>query len=245
MADPADRPLRAVIFGAQGGIGAAFVDALVADPRYGDIYAGARAPRADARPHVQPFGFDLRDEASIAGAAATIGAPIDLLIIATGILQDPQHGVAPEKSLRAIDPSAMAHVFAINSIGPALIAKHMLPLLARDRPARLAALSARVGSISDNRIGGWHAYRASKAALNMLIANIAIELRRSRPQAIAVALHPGTVATPLSADFRSGLRPGQLKTPNESATRLLAVLDGLKAEDSGGLFAWDGERLGF
>lgn len=245
MAEPADRPLRAVIFGGQGGIGAAFVDALSADARYGEIFSGARVPRGDDRPGVRPFGFDLTDEASIAAAAVTIGAPVDLIIIASGILQDPAHGVAPEKSLRAIDPAAMAHVFAINSIGPALIAKHMLPLLARDRPARFAALSARVGSISDNRIGGWHAYRASKAALNMLIVNIAIELMRNRPQAIAVALHPGTVATPLSADFRAALRPGQLQTPAESATRLLTVLDRLTPADSGGLFAWNGDRIGF
>lgn len=211
------------------------------------VDAGFRQPPTTApNPRVQPFAFDLKDDATIAAAAASVAAvgQPDMVFVATGIL----HGGdswGPEKAFRAIDAARMADVFAINAIGPALIARHFLPLLPRQRRAVFAALSARVGSISDNRLGGWHAYRASKAALNMLIVNFAIELKRSRPEAIAVALHPGTVATDLSADFRSGLAPGQLQSADDCAAQLLAVLDGLRPEDSGGFFAWNGQRIGY
>lgn len=245
MDEPAPRASRAVLFGASGGIGGALARALVASGRYATIYAGARRADAINMPGVIPFAFDLTDETSIAAAAAMIGAPVDLVIVASGILQDPAHGIAPEKSLRAIDPVAMARVFAVNSIGPALIAKYFLPLLARNGRSMFAALSARVGSISDNRLGGWHAYRASKAALNMLITNFAVDLKRTRPEAIAVALHPGTVATSLSADFRSGLAPGQLQSADTCAAHLLSIIETLQPEDSGGFFAWDGQRIGF
>ena len=137
----------------------------------------------------------------------------------------------------------MAQVLAINTIGPALIAKHLLPRLPRTRRAVFAALSARVGSIGDNRLGGWHAYRASKAALNMLVANFGIELARSHPQAIAAALHPGTVASALSAPFRQSTPDNPLFTPEQAAGHLLGVIEGLTPADSGGLFAWDGQRL--
>ena len=133
--------------------------------------------------------------------------------------------------------------YRINTVGPALVAKHFLPLLPRDRRAVFAALSARVGSISDNRLGGWHSYRASKAGLNMILRNLAVELARSHPQAVVAGLHPGTVATDLSAPFQKGVRPEKLFTPAYSAERLLAVLDGLTPADSGGVFAWDGARI--
>jgi len=206
--------LTAVVFGAGGGIGAALVSALAASGRYARIHAGSRSgtePTDNATIH--RFAFDLTDEASIAAAARAIGEPVDLVVVASGVLHDAAHGVAPEKSFRAIDGEAMARVLAVNTIGPALIAKHMLPLLPRQRRAVFAALSARVGSIGDNRLGGWHSYRASKAALNMLVANFAIDLARTRPQAIAVALHPGTVETGLSAPFSSGVPDDRLFPP--------------------------------
>jgi NAD(P)-dependent dehydrogenase (short-subunit alcohol dehydrogenase family) len=137
----------------------------------------------------------------------------------------------------------MARLFAVNTIGPALIAKHMLPKLPRDRPAVFAVLSARVGSIGDNRLGGWHGYRASKAALNMLIANLAIEMRRTHPLAVIVALHPGTVATSLSEPFQAGVAADKLFSPETSATHLLNVIDRLSPEDSGSFLAWNAERL--
>jgi NAD(P)-dependent dehydrogenase (short-subunit alcohol dehydrogenase family) len=191
---------------------------------------------------ILPFHFDLTQERSIAEAARNIG-PVDLLIIATGLLH--ADDIEPEKSLRGQSPEAYAKAFAINATGPALIGKHFLPLLPRDRRAVFAAISARVSSVSDNRLGGWHAYRASKAALNMILRNFAIELGRTHPQAVVAALHPGTVDTPLSEPFQRNVAEGKLFTPDYSAECLLKVIDSLTAEDSGNLFAWDGQRIDF
>ena len=235
---------RAAIFGASGGIGAALGARLSHSGRYDRIYLGARNLPPALHEHAVPFRFDLTDEASIAEAAAMLGEAgrLDLVIVATGLLHRADMPM-PEKSWRAIDAEAMAAQFAINTIGPALIAKHMLPLLRRDAPCVFAALSARVGSISDNRLGGWHSYRASKAALNMLVRNFAIELATRNPQAVAVAIHPGTVDTPLSAPFQHGVPPGQLFSPDHSAVQILEVIGKLSPADSGGLFAWNGERI--
>jgi len=235
--------LRAAVFGASGGIGAELVDALCASGHYASVFAGARGVPDRWPQGAQPFAFDLRDETSIAAAARLIGGPVDLVIVASGVLQDPSRNIAPEKAMRVIDPAAMAQVFAINTIGPALIAKHMLPLLPRNRRAVFAALSARVGSIADNRLGGWHSYRASKAALNMLVANFAIELARTNPMGMAVTIHPGTVATALSAPFQKGVPEDRLFTPELCAAHILKVIDGLQPADSGGFFAWDGARI--
>lgn len=221
---------RAVVVGAAGGIGSAFVQALQADPRCGSVLALHRRGQPP---------LDLLDEAALAAAAAQVAAqgPVHLLINAAGLLHGP--GVRPEKKLGDLDPAALQALFAANTIGPALLLKHFVPLLDRQR-ALLAMLSARVGSIGDNRLGGWYGYRASKAALNMLLATAAIELRRSQPATVVVALHPGTVATPLSAPFRSAeaARPAAL-----AAAQMLQVLDGLQSADSGSFVAWDGARL--
>ena len=224
-------PRIAVVIGT-GGIGGALAEALRSAAEYDEVVVlGRRSTPA----------LDLLDEASIAAAArwlAARGAP-ELVIDATGILHGP--AMAPEKSWRELDPATLAQAFAINAIGPALLMKHFLPLLPRDRRAVFATLSAKVGSIGDNRLGGWYAYRASKAALNQLVRTASIELRRGRPQAICVALHPGTVDTGLSAPFaKSGL---QVQAPALAAQRLLTVLAGLKAEDSGQFFDYRGERL--
>ncbi|MEY2926226.1 MAG: hypothetical protein RL367_703 [Pseudomonadota bacterium] len=218
---------------------------LVASPAYASTAAGSRQADIEGTGRIHPFTFDLEDEPSIAAAAAQIGkaGALDLIIVTTGLLHG--GGIAPEKSWRALDPATMARVFALNTIGPALIAKHFLPLLARDRRSVFAVLSARVGSISDNRLGGWHSYRASKAALNMLVRNFALELATRNPNAIAVALHPGTVATRLSEPFQHGVAADRLFSPDVSAGHLLTVLDGLTVQDSGGLFAWDGTAIAF
>ena len=163
------------------------------------------------------------------------------MIVATGLLHG--EGIAPEKSMRAIEGAALDRYFRVNATGPALVMRHFLPLLARDRRALFVALSARVGSIDDNRIGGWVGYRASKAALNQIIRTVSIELSRTHRDAIIVGLHPGTVDTPLSAPFQRGLADGQLTTPARSAARLIAVLDGLGTADSGGCFDWAGARI--
>ncbi len=149
----------------------------------------------------------------------------------------------PERSLRELDADWMARNFAVNAIGPALVVKHAVSRLPRDRRSVVAALSARVGSISDNRIGGWYGYRASKAALNMLVRTAAIEVARSRSKALVVALHPGTVDTPLSAPFQGGVSPDTLFAPDRSAMAMLAVLDGLEPSASGRIFAWDGQEI--
>lgn len=236
---------RAWVFGASGGLGGAFVRRLLQDPRCAGVHAGARSSLAPSE-KVTCFQFDLQDETSIAAAmddARRTGAP-DLVLVCTGVLHEAA-GMQPEKTLRALNSSALARAYAINAIGPALIAKHALPLLPRDRKSVFAALSARVGSISDNRAGGWHAYRASKAALNMLIRTCAIELAARNKQAVCVTLHPGTVETALSAPFRSSVRAGQLFSADESAAHLLSVIDALSPAQSGGLFAWDGAPIPF
>jgi NAD(P)-dependent dehydrogenase (short-subunit alcohol dehydrogenase family) len=236
--------LRAVIFGASGGIGAALVAQLENSVRFETIYAGARTMPCAAQRETIPFCFDLTNESSIAQAARMMGegGSLDLAIVATGMLHCPDQPM-PEKSWRTIDGQAMAEMFAVNTIGPALIAKHILPLMRRDARCVFAALSARVGSIADNRLGGWHSYRASKAALNMLVQNFAIELASRNRQGIAVAIHPGTVDTALSKPFQRGVPQGKLFTPDQSAAYILSVIDQLSVADSGGLFAWDGKRI--
>ncbi len=233
---------RAAVFGASGGIGGAFAAHLAADPRAGAVYAGARRPIPSSGKTLG-FAFDLEDESSIAAAVERIGAdgPLDLIVVATGVLHAP--GLQPEKTYRALSGDAFARAFAINATGPALIAKHGCERLVRDRRAVFAALSARVGSISDNRTGGWHAYRASKAALNQIIVCLALELARRSPQALALALHPGTVATGLSAPFRPASGSAGLFTPEESARNLLRVINTAPREASGRLLAWDGAEI--
>jgi NAD(P)-dependent dehydrogenase (short-subunit alcohol dehydrogenase family) len=230
----------AAVFGASGGLGRAFVEQLAADPRCARVNAGTRNGHAQDHPKVVPFSFDLTNPASLEAAAGAIGAT-DLVIIATGVLHD--ETIVPEKSMRALNPAQMNLAFAINAAGPAQIARLLLPAMPRDRRTLFAALSARVGSISDNRLGGWHSYRASKAALNMLIRCLAIEQARSHPQAVCVALHPGTVDTGLSKPFQAGVNPDQLFAPAKAAGHLLAVLDALAPSQSGRLFAWDGKEL--
>lgn len=238
--------IRAVVIGASGGIGGAILAALAQRHGSDGLHALARNTAAVAAGGWSTHPLDLRDETSIAQAARAIAehGSLDLVFVATGVLTLAD-GTGPEKGLRALDPAAMAEAYAVNAIGPALVAKHFLPLLGRDRRTVFAALSARVGSISDNRLGGWHSYRAAKAALNMLVRGAAIELGRSNPQAIAVTLHPGTVDTALSAPFQRGVAPGKLFSPAQSAGYLLDVLDGLTGADSGHCFAWDGQRIAF
>lgn len=238
--------VRAIVFGASGGIGGAIVEALADDPGVAQVYAGSRTPLVDVSAKVTPFTFDLEDEASIAAVAARVGSdgPVQLIFVATGVLQQDET-LRPEKSWSAQSPAAYARAFAINATGPALIGKHFLPLLAKDSKTVFAALSARVGSISDNRLGGWHAYRASKAALNMIVRNFALELAVRNKQAVAVTLHPGTVETSLSAPFQKGMVEGKLFTPAYSADCLLGVIDALTVADNGQCLAWNGSRIPF
>lgn len=231
----------AMVIGATGGIGAALTAALAASGRHTRVIAAARREPDRLLAGVDHVPIDIADPVSIADAAARIDAPLIRVIVATGILHDEAGG--PERSLRDLDAGRLAHLFAINTIGPALVLKHFAPLLARDAPSAIACISARVGSISDNRLGGWYGYRASKAALNQIVRTAAIELARSHRQAVCVALHPGTVDTGLSKPFQRGVPPEKLFAPAYSAERLLAVLDGLTPAQSGRIFAWDGAEI--
>lgn len=237
--------LRCAIFGASGGIGAALVDALAQRDDVERVYALSRTPVSQGAKRTS-LSFDYGDESSIAAAAEQMaaGGPLDLVIVATGLLSRGDE-IQPEKTWRTLDAEAMAENFRVNTIGPALIGKHMLEHLSVEGRPLFAALSARVGSIEDNGLGGWHSYRAAKAALNQIIRNFAIELRRRNKRAVAVALHPGTVETSLSAPFSGNVPEGKLFSPGYAAKCLLSVIDGMGVEDSGGFFAWDGKPIPF
>lgn len=235
-------PQSAAIFGSSGGIGSALVQQLES-LGCEQIYAGSRKGRGDFGDKVTLFRFDLEDEASIAAAAQFMrGRPPQWVIVASGVLTL-EEGRGPERTVKRLDPEVMAKVLAINTIGPALIAKHILPLMSRADPFVFAALSARVGSISDNRLGGWHSYRASKAALNMLLKNFAIEMERTHPLGVVVGLHPGTVDTDLSAPFQKGLPEGQLTEPAKAAANLIGVLSTVTPQDGGQVFDFAGRPI--
>ena len=231
---------RAVVVGSSGGIGAALCAALAAQGTRVHALSRGGATR-DAR--LTAGIIDIEDEESVARAASAISdqGPINLVVVASGLLHAVD--VSPEKSYRQLSAAALNRYFSVNAVGPALVAKYFIPLLRRDRPAVFAALSARVGSIADNRLGGWHGYRASKAALNMIVKTLSIELSRTHPQAACVALHPGTVATELSAPFSKGFTADRLFDADRAARHLLDVIAGLSHADTGGLFAWDGTAI--
>ena len=221
------------IIGANGGIGKALTQYIDTGNFAGTLLTMSR----DSNTGIE----DENVVADYASRAASHG-PLDAVIIATGVLHDDQ-GLRPEKRLADINATNLARAFAVNAIGPALVAKHFLPLLRRDCKTVFVALSARVGSISDNRLGGWAAYRASKAALNMLLKTAAIEHRRSHPHSVVAGVHPGTVDTRLSAPFQTNMPLGQLFTARRAARQIAEVVDQLTPVDSGGFFAWDGTPI--
>ena len=239
-----EKPLKAVVVGASGGIGGALTALLNADPGVGQIHALSRSGNVQPGGKVTPGGIDYDDPASIAAAAERIRTegPLDLVLVASGLLHDGE-ALQPEKSFRSLEAGQLARSFQVNTIGPALVAQAFLPLLARDRKAVFAAISARVGSISDNHLGGWYGYRTAKAALNMMIRCLAIEAGRNRKQVLCVGLHPGTVDSKLSQPFQGGVSQDRLFTPAVAAGHLLRVVDGLSPADSGKVFAWDGQEI--
>jgi NAD(P)-dependent dehydrogenase (short-subunit alcohol dehydrogenase family) len=216
---------HALIVGASGGIGSALTSSL----KERDV-AVAGLSRADD-------DLDLKDPARVDRVLGALEGPFDLLLVAAGILAP--EGGGPEKSLDRIEAAHMAEVMAINAIGPALVLRHAPRLLCKTGRSVVAVLTARVGSIGDNRLGGWYSYRASKAAANQIVRTAAIEIRRGRSEAIVVALHPGTVDTAFTRDF-----PDHDKTsPEECATNLLRVIDGLTPADTGGFYDWAGSKV--
>ena len=236
--------LNVVVIGANGGLGKAFVKAFEADERVHSIYAFSRNTKRSTRKKTNFSSIDIEDEESIKQAAnlSSSDKKIDLVIVATGILHR-EAIIKPEKSIAQIDPNIMSKVININAIGPILLAKHFLPKLRRGNKTVFAALSARVGSINDNRLGGWASYRASKAALNMLIKTAAIEQKNVSPQSIIISLHPGTVDTHLSEPFQRNVAKGSLFQANDAVHKLITVINELSINDTGGFLAWDGSSI--
>lgn len=238
--------MNVVIIGASGAIGSALLDALAARAGVDRLYAICRSGSGINRPPASTtlLSMDLTCEREIEAAAAQCAqsGPLHMVIVATGLLHDGAT-LAPEKSWSAIDADGLHRLFMVNTIGPTLVAKHFLPLLDRHNRSVFAALSARVGSISDNRLGGWYGYRASKAALNMIIKTLSIELRRKNPTAICIGLHPGTVDSALSKPFQGNVENKKLFSATQSAQYLLQVLDAATPEQSGRVLAWNGDEI--
>jgi NAD(P)-dependent dehydrogenase (short-subunit alcohol dehydrogenase family) len=240
-----DTPCNVAVIGATGGIGRAFLQTLSDDPAKPNLIAFSRRTSPASELDWLSSELELENETSIIEAAnftkRSLGT-LSAVFVTTGLLHE-NDNVQPEKSWRSLDAYTLEKVLRINMVGPSLVAKHFLPLLKKDSKAVFACLSARVGSIEDNRLGGWYAYRASKAALNMMLKTLSIELARSNPRAICVGLHPGTVDTALSKPFQGNVKPDKLFTPEKSASALLSVVNKLKQTDTGKCFAWDGEVI--
>ena len=236
--------LNVAVIGASGGIGSEFVRRFEANDRVERIHALSRNPSGDSTGKAIGAHIDICDEDAVHAAAADVSATgkLDIVIVATGVLHRGDR-IQPEKSLRDVDPRAMAEVLKINTIGPALVARAFLPHMRSGTKSVFAALSARVGSIGDNHLGGWMSYRSSKAALNMVLKTLSIEHARRFPNAIVAGLHPGTVDTRLSVPFQRRVPEGKLFTPSKSVDCMLSVIDRLTPEESGGVFAWDGSPI--
>jgi NAD(P)-dependent dehydrogenase (short-subunit alcohol dehydrogenase family) len=219
---------RALVIGASGGIGSAMASVIGEDPACGEVIGLSRSAT----------GLDVTDEASVASAATALSGEFQLIFCATGGLTI--DGVGPEKSLRQISAETMMKQFALNAVGTAMVAKYFAPMLAKRERALMGVLSARVGSIGDNQLGGWISYRASKAALNQILRTASIELARTHPGAVIVPLHPGTVATSLSEKYSGNHARTE---PVDSARNMLAVLDGLTPAETGRFFAYDGSAI--
>jgi NAD(P)-dependent dehydrogenase (short-subunit alcohol dehydrogenase family) len=244
-----------LIQGASRGIGLEFVRQCLAAPRVARVVATCRVPAAAAGLHglaeaargrLQLVPLDVTDESSIAAAAdatrASVGS-LHLLVNCAGVLHDARLGLAPEKRLADVGAAALVRSFTVNAAGPLLVARHFEPCFAHRDRAVFASISARVGSIGDNRLGGWYAYRGSKAAQNMFTRTLAVEWGRSRRNVICAALHPGTTDTDLSRPFQAGVPAGKLFPAQRTVTQLLDIIDRLRPEDSGQFFGWDGERI--
>ncbi len=242
----------ALVVGASQGIGLGFVNHLLADGRITRVYGTYRQPETaqallTLETHTDGLTclpVDVTDEGTLAAAVEKIqleGSRLDLVIYCVGLLHDGDF--QPEKSLRQLDADRLLQSFQVNAIGAGLLAKHLLPLLQHGQPNVLAAISAKIGSIGDNRLGGWYGYRASKAALNMLMKTASIEYSRKSPHTIIALLHPGTTDTRLSKPFQRRVPPEKLFPVERTVSQLMAVIEGLEGTDSGEFFNWDGNRL--
>ena len=230
--------MKALVIGASGGIGRAFATQLAERDSMRQVIAACRRGEAAfAHPKVAWRALDVTDEASVAGLAAEM-SEVDWLVYAAGVLHTPGHG--PEKALRQLDADFLLLNMQVNALGTLLVARHFAPAFRHRRPARFAAVSAKVGSVTDNRLGGWYSYRMSKAALNMGLKTLAIEWL---PNVCVAALHPGTTDTALSRPFQANVPEGGLFPPERSVGHMLEILDRLGPEDSGRFWSWDGSEL--
>lgn len=235
---------HALVTGASGGIGTALVDALLASPRPGRVHAVSRHPVQRDDPRLTTLSLDLTTAQGRERLCDALGdAPLHLLINTLGMLHDAEAGITPEKRLGDLDAAAMSRLFHVNAVTPALLLQALEGSLKGRHPALVASLSARVGSIADNRLGGWYAYRASKAAHNMLMKTAAVELRRLNPNAALICLHPGTTDTALSAPFQARVPEDRLFSPAFVAERLLDVLSRRTPDDTGDFRDWNDERI--
>ena len=237
--------MKIAIIGASGTIGEAFLEHFLNSSETEKLYLFSRSEVSNQDARIIHQYIDIEDEGSIEKAANTIPnhESLDYIIVSTGILHT--DNILPEKSIKDLSYAKFSKIYAVNTIGPALIGKHFIHKLSRNSRSIFAVLSARVGSISDNILGGWYSYRCSKAALNMLIKNFSIEARRKNPSLIAVGLHPGTVESSLSKPFSSNIRSDKIFSPEYSVTKMVRVLENLTYDDSGKLFAWDGSIIDF
>ncbi|MCK2183738.1 SDR family NAD(P)-dependent oxidoreductase [Halomonas getboli] len=234
----------ALITGASGGIGSALVDALLDEPRLARLHAISRRPVVRDDERLTPHTLDLATEQGLEALGKALdGQPLHLVINAMGMLHDETDGIAPEKKLDDLDAVALGRLLHVNAVTPALLLKTLTPSLKGHHTALIGSLSARVGSIDDNRLGGWYAYRASKAAHNMLMKTASVELRRLNPNACLLCLHPGTTDTALSAPFQSRVPEGKLFTPSFVAERLLAVMSERLPSDTGEFRDWNDQPI--
>lgn len=232
-----------VVVGASGAIGGALLNQLERHFPQRPLYGLSRTPPSPSKGKVHYLPLEEGEESSLAAAASWIGEREEIggVIVATGWLHG--EGAMPERALKELSFVQLQRSFEVNAIFPALVAKHFLPRMWGKSPALFAALSARVGSISDNRLGGWYGYRASKAALNMFIKTASIEMKRKNPLSVVVGLHPGTVDSPLSHPFQKNLPKGQLFTPTDAAEKLVEVMEHLTPAHSGRCLGWDGKEI--
>ncbi len=244
--------MHCVVTGASRGIGLAFVRRLLERDAVTRVFAACRDPAnaplladlASSDGRVQVIALDVTDEATIVAAAAAVAettATVDVVINCAGFLHDER--LAPEKRVEDASAMQLGHSFAVNASGVLLVAKHFRRLLPRRARCVFANLSARVGSIEDNRAGGWYAYRASKAAQNMITKTLAIELARKHRGVICLALHPGTTDTELSKPFQRSVPASRLFSPERAAGQLLGVIERCRAEDNGSFLDWKGEPI--
>lgn len=232
------------VIGSSGAIGNALSNRLLEDDSVETIYKFSRSQKSEGNQKEKNFFIDIEDENSIKKSTENIPEDIkfDMIFVATGILHN-DDDIFPEKSIKDINADKLKRVLSINTIGPTLVGKYFIPYLNNKSKSIFAFLSARVGSISENKLGGWYSYRSSKTALNQIIKNFSIEIKRTNPNAIFVGLQPGTVSSFLSKPFEKNVKSENLFTPDFSASKLLEVIDNLESKDTGKLIAWNGEEI--